>query len=188
MSGKRQLPTSGATGTKVIGVGDVQTAAREMFNSILHLAVSHATSYQALLFVSIAALQRNTGRETGGFTIDEVLTKMESMANSLGSQKYIPCPQYHMILGMLCPLGEVSRFVIDRAIIVNCRFTSPIQQAGVLKLLSANGRNGAFGTSGADTLISLNMDAFEVLSALKDTGHYPLAEKFLSAPLFSFKK
>ncbi len=120
MSGKTQLPTSGAVGTKVIGVGDVQTAAREMFNSILHLAVSHATPYQALLFVSIAALQRNTGRETGGFTIDEVLMKMESMANSLGSRKYIPCPQYHVILGMLCPLGEVSRFCIDHVTFVNC--------------------------------------------------------------------
>jgi hypothetical protein len=78
-----------------------------MFNSILHLAVSHATSYQALLFVALASLQRNTGRERGGFTIEEVVTKMESMANSLGSRKYIPCPQYHMVIGMLCPLGEV---------------------------------------------------------------------------------
>jgi|AntRauTorckE5430_2_1112549.scaffolds.fasta_scaffold01238_1 origin recognition complex subunit 1 len=78
-----------------------------MFNSILHLAVSHATSYQALLFVALAALHRNTGRERGGFTLEEIVTKMESMANSLGSQKYIPCPQYHMLIGMLCPLGEV---------------------------------------------------------------------------------
>ena len=92
----------------MVGIGDVQTAAREMFNSILHLAVSHATSYQALLFIALASLQRNSGRERGGFTTAEVHTKMESMANSFGSRKYLPCPQYHMILGMLCPLGEVS--------------------------------------------------------------------------------
>jgi Cdc6-like AAA superfamily ATPase len=118
LSGKKTLPTSGGFGTKVIGVGDVQNAAREMFNSILHFAVSHATSYQALLFVALAALQRNTGRERGGFTIEEVHTKMESMANSLGSQKYLPCPQYHMIIGMLCPLGEVSFLVLYPFVIV----------------------------------------------------------------------
>ncbi len=108
VSGKRSLPASQPIGLKAIGVADVQNAAREMFNSILHLAVSHSTSYQALLLVALAALQRNTGREIGGFTVEEVHTKMGSMANSFGSKKYFPCPQYHMILGMLCPLGEVS--------------------------------------------------------------------------------
>lgn len=55
----------------------------------------------------------------------------------------------------------------------------------MLKVVSANGRNGVCGTSGADTLISLNMDAFEVLSSLKDTAHSPLAQRFLAASLFS---
>jgi len=163
VSGKKTLPTNSSC-QGVIGVGDIQIAAKEMFNSILHLAVSHATSYQALLFVALASLQRNTGRERGGFAIEEVVTKMESMANSLGSRKYIPCPQYHMVIGMLCPLGE----------------------AGILKLSTPNGSQGICGTNGAGTLVTLNMDAFEVLSSLKDTLHYPLAQKFLGQKLFSF--
>lgn len=117
VSGERTLTSNGGMpGTKAIGVGDVQNAAKEMFNSILHLAVSHATSYQALLFIALAALQRNSGRERGGFTLREVHTKMMSMANSLGSPQYLPSPQYHMILGMLCPLGEVSRLALPNFI------------------------------------------------------------------------
>ena len=163
-SGNKSMPNNNVS--KIVEVRDVQNAANQMFNSTLHLAVSHASSYQALLFIALAALQRYTGREVGGFLVEEVLTKMESMANSFGSRNYLPCPQYHMILAMMCPLGE----------------------AGLLKLTTANGSgNGLCGTNGAETLVSLNMDSYEVLSSLKDTAHYPLAQKFLAQKLFSFK-
>ena len=107
-SGDRKLPPDNPYGRGVVGIGDIQKAVKIMFNSVLYLAVSHATAYQALLYVALASLHRSMGRTSSGFTLDEVIVKMESVANSFGSPMYIPCPQHHMVLNMISPLGEVS--------------------------------------------------------------------------------
>lgn len=107
-SGKRKLESNAVSGKGVIGVTDIQNAAKQMFHTVLYLAVTHATAYQALLFVALASLHSSTGRKTVGFTLDEVIIKMESMANSFGNSRYLPPPQYNMVMSMLSPLGEVS--------------------------------------------------------------------------------
>mmetsp|Transcript_14228 Transcript_14228/g.26682 ORF Transcript_14228/g.26682 Transcript_14228/m.26682 type:complete len:776 (-) Transcript_14228:2176-4503(-) len=156
-SGKRKLDSNAVSGKGVIGVSDIQNAAKQMFHTVLYSAITHATSYQALLFVALASLHRNTGRRSGGFTLDEVIIKMESMANSFGHPRYIPCPHYHMVMSMLSPLGE----------------------AGIIKFSTGNGTQVPSGASGFKRLISLKVDASEVLSSLKDTVHFELAQKFL---------
>jgi hypothetical protein len=106
-SGKRKLDSNAVSGKGVIGITDIQNAAKQMFHTVLYLAVTHATAYQALLFVALASLHRSTGRRSGGFTLEEVIIKMESMANAFGNSRYLPCPQYHMVMSMLSPLAEV---------------------------------------------------------------------------------
>ena len=54
-----------------VRISDVQKASRESFNMALVTAVSFATSFQALLLISLASLRRSTGREVGGFDIKD---------------------------------------------------------------------------------------------------------------------
>jgi len=95
-----------------------------------------------------------------------------------------------MVIGMLCPLGEVRLQIQSYEYFQTSSHARvvfmPSNQAGILKLSTPNGSQGICGTNGAGTLVTLNMDAFEVLSSLKDTLHYPLAQKFLGQKLFSF--
>eukprot|EP00562_Extubocellulus_spinifer_P014613 CAMPEP_0178562394 /NCGR_PEP_ID=MMETSP0697-20121206/12505_1 /TAXON_ID=265572 /ORGANISM="Extubocellulus spinifer, Strain CCMP396" /LENGTH=625 /DNA_ID=CAMNT_0020195731 /DNA_START=230 /DNA_END=2104 /DNA_ORIENTATION=+ len=52
--------STGRPTSKVVRIPDIQRAARDMFNSIINLAVSSATSFEALLIVSLASLQKHT--------------------------------------------------------------------------------------------------------------------------------
>ena len=72
-------------------------------------AVAFSTSLQALLFVSLASLTRTTGRQEGGFDINELITKMEAVSGSSGDLQYSPPPTFGETLEMLNRLGEVSR-------------------------------------------------------------------------------
>jgi hypothetical protein len=92
----------------VVRIADVQKASRASFNMALVAAVSFSTSFQALLLVALAALGRSTGRETGGFDIKEVMTKMEALAGASGDLQYSPPPSFSETNYLLNRLGEVS--------------------------------------------------------------------------------
>ena len=92
-----------------VKIGDVQRASREMFSTVLHKAVSHATRFEALLLVSLAHLKRDTAREKGGFVVDEILDRMRRLASSFAGLGacYSPPPCFEELLGMLNRFGEV---------------------------------------------------------------------------------
>jgi hypothetical protein len=71
-------------------------------------AVSFLSSFEALLLVSLAALRRSTGRELGGFDIQDITTKMEAVASGSGDPQYNPPPSFKETTELLNRLGEVS--------------------------------------------------------------------------------
>ena len=160
----------GSSAPKIVRIPDIQRAARDMFNSIINRAVSSATSFEALLIVSIASLQKHTGREKGGFDVQEILTKMKGVAESLGDRQYLPPPSFSELLGILNRLGE----------------------ARVITLQTPRGLHASYhaalgGGGGAWPLVSLRMEDYEVEAALRDTPHRALAEKHLAEKgLFGF--
>jgi hypothetical protein len=91
----------------IIRIGDVQKASRASFNMALLTAVSFSTPFQALLLVTLAALGHSTGRETGGFDIKEIMTKMEAIAGASGDLQYSPPPSFGETIYLLNQLGEV---------------------------------------------------------------------------------
>ena len=91
----------------VVRIADVQRASRESFNAALVLAVSFSTPYEALLLTALASLGRSTGRETGGFDIKEIMTKVEAMSSMVDDPLYYPPPSFRETLDILTRLGAV---------------------------------------------------------------------------------
>ncbi len=52
--------------------------------------------------------QQSTGRHDGGFDINELITKMESISGGSGDVQYSPSPSFGETLEILNRLGEVS--------------------------------------------------------------------------------
>jgi origin recognition complex subunit 1 len=90
-----------------IRIGDVQKASQESFNMALVAAVSFSSSFEALLLISLAALRRTTGREVGGFGVQDILVKMEAIASASGDPEYSPPPAFGETLELINRLGEV---------------------------------------------------------------------------------
>jgi Cdc6-like AAA superfamily ATPase len=101
-------------GRPVVRISDVQRGSRSSFNTALLTAVSMSTPYQALVLVTIASLSRSTGRESGGFDIQEILVKMESLCGSFGRALYMPPPSFGETMTLLNQLGEVRTRCIYR--------------------------------------------------------------------------
>ena len=149
--------------SKIVRIPDIQRAARDMFNSIINRAISTATSFEALLIVSVASLQKHTGREKGGFDVQEILTKMKGVAESLGDRQYLPPPTFSELLGILNRLGEARVITLQTP-----------------KGLHASYHAALGGGGGAWPLVSLRMEDYEVEAALRDTPHNALAQKHLA--------
>ena len=149
--------------SKIVRIPDIQRAARDMFNSIINRAISTATSFEALLIVSVASLQKHTGREKGGFDVQEILTKMKGVAESLGDRQYLPPPTFSELLGILNRLGEARVITLQTP-----------------KGLHASYHAALGGGGGAWPLASLRMEDYEVEAALRDTPHNALAQKHLA--------
>ena len=82
-----------------------------MHTSILQLAVSCSTDYEALLLISLCALKRT--RKDDSFSVREVLTKIESVANTSGEARYMDAHlSFDDVLGMVNRLGNVREFII----------------------------------------------------------------------------
>lgn len=99
---------SSSSNNHLIKISDIQSATREMFNSRLLRAVSLSTPYQALVFVSLASLKAKSNLDTGFFTVDEILVKMDAIANASGKNMYQPIPSFCEFLLMLNQFEEVS--------------------------------------------------------------------------------
>ena len=106
-SGKRVLKVGSQP---IVSIADVQKGSKDLFSAIVLKAVSCSTDYEALLLISLGALKR--ARENGNFEIKEILTKIESIANSSGDPRYISANlSFADVLGMLNRLGDVSTLV-----------------------------------------------------------------------------
>lgn len=92
----------------IIRISDVQKASRQSFDTTLINAVSCSTPFQALLVVSLASLCRTTGREVGGFEVEDLLRKMETLVGSCGDEQYAPPPNFGETLLILQTLAEVG--------------------------------------------------------------------------------
>uniref|UniRef100_A0A7S1YP31 BAH domain-containing protein n=1 Tax=Ditylum brightwellii TaxID=49249 RepID=A0A7S1YP31_9STRA len=147
--GFSQNSSSGPT----VQISDIQKASRELFNPVIARAVSHATSLEALIIVSLASLQRQSGREMGGFDVDELISKMEGTARSLGDLQYLPPPSFAETLDILNRLGEAGVIQLDTP-----------------KIYSVGGSTWP--------LVTLPMDCYEVEAALRGTRHSRLSDKF----------
>ncbi len=109
--GKRKFDDTNSKlpGVYEIGIGDIQQTARKMFGTVLCRAVTTASVFEALLFVSLASLRRTSGQERGRFNLEELQIKMKGVASASGNLLYLPSPSYNEILDMLPRLAEVSK-------------------------------------------------------------------------------
>lgn len=104
-SGRRRI--AGGSHPKV-KISDVQRGSRDMYTSIIHTAISCSSSYEALVLIAIGALKK---AKVGIVSLDvrEMLTKIESIANGSGEERYLSARlSLSDLLGILSRLGDVS--------------------------------------------------------------------------------
>jgi origin recognition complex subunit 1 len=147
---------------RTVLIDDVVRVSRDSFNSAQSRTIALCSSLEALLIVTLASLSKTTGREFGGFDVEELVTKMASVANAHGDVQYLPPPNLEETLIMLRNLGSSNLITLD----------SP-QNA------SLSYRASLAGSGGAWPLVSLPIDDVAVLIALKNTDHHRLAERHL---------
>lgn len=145
-----------------IRISDVQKASLESFNMAMVTAVSFSASYEALLLVSLASLSRATGRDVGGFDINDIVVKMEALANASGDSQYVPAPSFEETIRLLTRLGEMN--LVDLQ---------------TLKSSSVSFRQTQGGSGGAFPMSSLAIDELTISKGLKNTTHHELALKNL---------
>ena len=146
-----------------VRVSDMLKVSRDSFSSAQSKAVAMCTPFEALLLVAVVLLCRSTGREMGGFDVEEIVVKMDSIAQSFGDELYLPAPSLAETLGVLLRLGE-SHLVSLR---------SP-------KTSSVSYRASLNGSGGPWPLVHLLVEDFVIFSALKTSCHRDLAIKHLS--------
>jgi origin recognition complex subunit 1 len=147
----------------MVRIKDVLKVSRESFNSAQSRSVALCTPFEVLLLVSLASLSKTTGREFGRFDVEEILTKMESMANASGNPMYLPAPTLSETLGILSRLGEAQLISLETPANTSLSYSASLA-----------------GSGGAWPLVTMVMDDVAVLVALKDTCHKGLAQKYLS--------
>lgn len=107
ISGKRQIPEGSRP---LVRIADVQKGSRDMFTSVVLKAVSCSTDYEALLLISLGALKRD---KVESFDIKDLLTKIESIANASGEERYMNARlSFSDLLGIVNRLGDVSALFI----------------------------------------------------------------------------
>lgn len=157
------LNNAGTQTKPIVTIRDVSKVTRESFNSVQSKMVANCTPYEALLLISLGSLIRSSGRESGGFDFEEIVTKMEAIANSYGNRSYLPVISLPQALGILNRLADVG--------LVSLR--TP-------RNASMSFRASLAGSGGAWPLVALATDEVTVLVALKETPHHELAQKYLS--------
>lgn len=150
------------TGHPKVYIKDVLRVSRDSFNSAQSRMIALCSSLEALLIITLANLSKTTGREFGGFDVEEIVTKMASVANAAGDKQYLPPPDLDETLVLLRNLGASNLITLD----------SP-------QNMSLSYRSVLAGSGGAWPLVSSPVDDVAVLVALKDTQHQRLAQKHL---------
>lgn len=105
-SGKRTLPQGSTRPT--VRISDVQKGSKDILTSVIHMAVKCSTTYEALLLIAIGALKRTRDEDEVCFTVRDILTKIESIANASGEPRYMNAKlSFADVLGMLNRLCNV---------------------------------------------------------------------------------
>lgn len=146
----------------IVTIRDAVKVSRESFYSAKSQAITRCTAFEALLLVTLASLSKSTGREFGGFDLEEVLVKMDALANGLGDLRYLPTPTLGECLGLVARLAEGN-----------------IVSTVTPKTTSLTYRASLAGCGGPWPLVSLTVDDLSVLLALKKSPHQALAQKYL---------
>jgi hypothetical protein len=94
--------------------------------------------------------------------MEEILVKMEALANGLGDSSYLPAPMLSEAREVVSRLGE-----------------SNIVGLQTPQLTSLTYRASLAGSGGPWPLVSLTVDDLSVLLALKKSPHKALAQKYL---------
>ena len=156
------LNHAGTQTKPTVTIKDVMKVTRESFNSVQSKMVANCTPYEALLLISLGSLMRSSGRESGGFDLEEIMTKMEAIANSYGNA-YLPAISLPQALGILSRLADVGLVFLRTPHNASMSFRASLA-----------------GSGGAWPLVSLAMEDVTLLVALKETPHHELAQKYLS--------
>jgi len=150
-SGRRRI-VEGSHPT--VKISDVQRGSRDMYTSIIHKAISCSSSYEALVLIAIGALKKaKVGKDIVSLDVQEMLTKIESIANGSGEERYLSA---RLSLGDL--LGILSR----------------LGDAGILTLTTPKHSNHPW------PLIQTSLEPYEINSSYRNTPHSKLAEKHLA--------
>jgi origin recognition complex subunit 1 len=129
VSGKRQLPEGSRP---IVRIADVQRGSRDIFTSMVLKAVSCSTDYEALLLISLGALKR--GNDDSSFDIKDLLTKITSIANASGEQRYMNARlSFADLLGMVNRLGDVSTATY---VVRSFLFSMTLTSIGLARLLA----------------------------------------------------
>ena len=108
-SGKRRVVVEGSH--PKVKISDVQKGSRDMYTSILHKAIACSSTYETLVLIAIGALKKNKIGSTDVISLDlrEILTKIESIANGSGEDRYMSARlSLGDLMGILRRLGDVS--------------------------------------------------------------------------------
>jgi origin recognition complex subunit 1 len=159
--------TKEAVGSPIVRIKDVLKVSRESTNAAQPRSVGLCAPLQVLFLVALAALSKTTGREYGGFDIEEITTRMRTISDAFGNPLYLPSPSLPETLQMISRLRDNHLIAM----------TSPRDS-------SLSFRASLAGSGGPWPLVSMVMDDLAVLMALKDTPHYELAQKFLSRSFY----
>jgi len=161
------LNDPGTQDQPTVQIKDVLKVSRESFNSAQSKMVANFTAYEALFMIALASLSKTSGREFGGFDLEELMTKMEGIANAAGDPLYLPALTLPQALGILSRLGDARLIGLETP-----RHSSMSYRASLA------------GSGGAWPLVSMVMDDVAVLLALKGTPHNDIAQKYLSRSSF----
>jgi origin recognition complex subunit 1 len=151
----------------IVRIKDVVKVSRESFNSAQSKAISHCSSLEVLFLVTVASLYKTTGREHGGFDIEEILTKMEGISNSMGKVEYLPAPSLFETLKISQRLAEGYLISVQAP-----------------RLSSVSYRASAAGSGGTWPLVSGLLDDVAIMLALKGSEHQELTHKYLAINSF----
>ena len=105
-TGRRNDPKSDPD-RPVVRIKDVRNASRESFRSVLSIAIATLSAFEALTVVALCYLGQQD-HYSDGTDINELLAKVESIANGSGQETYCPPPTFDEVLDIVGRLGEVS--------------------------------------------------------------------------------
>jgi len=157
-------PSTHSDGPPIVMVPNVSEVIRASANSAQSRRISLCSPFEVLILVALASLTKCTGRERGGFDVEEIVTKMEGMAYATGDEQYLPPMSLCESLDVLVRLHEAKLVALSTP-----------------RNASLSYRASIAGSGGAWPLVHLNVDdATVIVAALRCTPHKELSQKYLN--------